>query len=417
MKRFCLSIWLVFVLMAQTVCLAQKTTPTPPPSPAPPQGFDPSPVPMQGMDTYTRSMQRVIDEELMNTPEPATKPVTVAEFEKVLADNRNAGDAKLAEILAGLSLTERANGERVSRWKAKFPGQKTREALVALADGSAFLPLPAEDIPTASQPSIAEQRRMITAFGKFLSKTLPGLPNFRATRSTTYFEDRPPRQLALSTDAAAADPLRNRPLHVIGTSKLKVAYVEGHEDTEKDSGFTDEDRYASRFTTAGEFGPILYGVMMDAVQSRLAWARWESGADGRIAVFGFEAPKEKSHYSIKPPGSTKHGNLFVAYRGEIGLRPSDGAVVWLSVVARPAPDDAMAAADIAVEYGPVEIGEHTYTCPVHGVALSKVPLGAGGAAKKNQPPALQTQLNDVSFEQYHVFRGEMHIAKDDQARP
>jgi hypothetical protein len=77
----------------------------------------------------------------------------------------------------------------------------------------------------------------------------------------------------------------------------------------------------------------------------------------------------------------------------------------------------LAEADIAVEYGRVEIGQRFYTCPVHGVALSKVPLHAARGAKQDQATALQTQLNDVSFQQYHVFRGDLHITQGISAQP
>ena len=398
---------------AHSVSIAQKA-----PAPAPPSGSSGSytSVPLPSPPVNYSGLQRLEDEERMNTPEPAAKPVTIAEIEKILADNRRSGDGKLVAILTSLTLTERANSARLSRWNAQFAGTQTRQALLALADGSAFLPLPAEDIPAVPAASIAEQRRVIKAFAEFLSATLPGLPNFRATRLTTYFEDRPPRQLTLSTDPAASDPLRNRPMHVVGTSKLQMAYVDGREVLEKDDGFEDAKLLAARFTTAGEFGPILYGVMMDALQSKLVWERWESSADGSLAVFRFEAPKEKSHYSVKPPGA-KLQNQFVAYRGEIALRASDGVIERLAVVARPAQDDALSEANIAVEYGQVDIGQHSYTCPVHGVALSKVPLALARAKKQDQPMALQTQLNDVSFEQYHVFRGDVRITAGAVAHP
>jgi len=407
---------LLMVLTARSVSLAQKAPP-PPPAPSSGNPGNSSPIPMPGPNIDYNSVQRLIEQERMNTPEPAAKPSSVLGIEKTLADNRQTGDGKLAAILTGLTLTERANAARLSRWNSRAPGPQTRQVLLALADGSTFLPLPAEDVPAMPAPSLAEQRRMIDAFAKFLGRNLPGLPNFRATRLTTYFEDRPPRQLPLSTDPAESDPLRNRPLHVVGTSTIKVAYVEGHEVTERNSGFEDANLYASRFTTAGEFGPILYGVMMDATQNKLAWARWESSADGPLAVFHFDATKDKSHYSLKPQGAAKLQNQFVAYRGEIAIGPSDGAIVWLSVVASPSSDDTIAAADIAVEYGRVEIGQRFYTCPVHGVALSKVPLSPARAAKQNQPVQLQTQLNDVSFQQFHIFRGDAHITQETTAQP
>ena len=409
--------FLAILLMALTtgaVSLVQKSPPPPPPSGSP---GSITPVPVFNPPVDYNGLQRQMDEERMNSPEPATTSVTIAEMEKTLADNRRSGDGRVAAILTKLTLTERANTARLSRWNSESPGPQTRQVLMALADGSAFLPLPAEDIPAAPVPSLAERRRMVAAFAKFLSLTLPGLPNFRATRLTTYFEDRPPRQLPLSTDAASTETLRNRPMHVVGTSRLQVAYVVGHEVMERNSGFEDAKLYASRFTTAGEFGPILYGVMLDAAESKIVWARWESGADGPLAVFRFEAPRDKSHFSLKPPGAAKPQEQFVGYRGEFAVNPSDGAIVWLSVVASPTPGDAMAEADIAVEYGRVEIGQRFYTCPVHGVALSKVPLSAERAATQDQPVPLQTQLNDVSFQQFHIFRGDVRVTQETAAQP
>jgi hypothetical protein len=68
-------------------------------------------------------------------------------------------------------------------------------------------------------------------------------------------------------------------------------------------------------------------------------------------------------------------------------------------------------------YGKVEIGERFYTCPVHGMALSKVPFNRAATSKTKQPNPLQTELNDVSFEQYHIFRGEPRIALDATEQP
>lgn len=404
-------IWtaLLMAAVAQSASVAQKSPPPPPPPPAPIYNSPSLPSTMDNLETDTSKLQRLMDEERMLTPEPATKAVTIAELEKTLDVNRTSGDAKLAAILSGLSLTERVSPVRLSHWKAAFPGNKTRQMFTALADGSAFMSLPAEDTSHVPAPTIAEQRRIMVAFVQYLSKTLPSLPNFRATRNTTFFEDHPPRDLPLVTDPAAIASLQNRPMHVVGTSSIQVAYIDGHEMTEKKSAYVDPEIERSRFRTAGEFGPIIYGVMMDAMQSKLTWARWEPGIDGALAVFGFDATKEKSHFSLKPPGAPGSKNQFVAYRGEIAVNPSDGTIVRLSVIAHPEPNDATAVADIEVEYAHVEIGTQAYVCPAHAVALSKVPFHAPKPAKPDKPVALQTQINDVEFDQYHVFRGDPHI--------
>lgn len=401
---------LVAPLFALLPCAAQKTPPAPPSPPSQgTTGFSMPSIPMDHLDTMHFRLDRLIEQERRLTPEPPTKAVQLAELEKILAENRRAGDGRLAGILSGLSLAERADETTFSQWNSAFSGAQTRQAMRALADGAAFLPLSAEEAPDAAAPSVAEQRRIITAVGKYLSQMLPSLPNFRAMRHTTYFEDGPPRELALGTDPTAPDPLRNRPLHVVATSKIQVAYIEGHEVVEKQSGFEDEALATSRFSTAGEFGPILYGVMMDALKSRIVWARWERSDSGSLAVFRFNAAKENSHFSLKPPGKAAGKNQFVAYAAEIAVDPANGNIRRLSVVAQPSQDDSVAAAEIAVEYGRVEIGERFYLCPVHAVALSKVPLKNIHGASSNEPMPLQTQINDVEFAQYHVFRGDPHM--------
>ena len=82
-----------------------------------------------------------------------------------------------------------------------------------------------------------------------------------------------------------------------------------------------------------------------------------------------------------------------------------------------------------VEYGPVEIGGKTYICPLKSVALSlaqsskiveDAPLHLKpvmGVSETYEPSEImsvaqgppQTLLNDVAFEQYHLFRAEARV--------
>lgn len=403
-----LSAFLLVPLLVQTGSLAQKT----PPAPAPPRGGSgASPFPagnLDRLDSNLSRLQRALDAERMAAPEP----VTPSQIDEALKANRGSGDARLAAILSGLTLTGRVAGARLSSWNTAAPGAQTRQLLTALADGSAFFALPTEDLPAAPTPSLTEQKRIITQVGHYLSTTLPTLPNFRATRYTTYFQDRPPRALPLNTDPASDDIRLNRPMHAVGSSRIQVAYASGREVVEKKNGFDDPDVDVSRFTTAGEFGPILYGVMMDAARSKIVWTGWELGRHGLLAVFRFDTPKEKSHFSLKAPGASGAADQFVAYGGEIAVDPADGTIMRLAVIAQPEPKGTIAAANIEVEYGPVEIGKHFYTCPVHAVALSKVRIQGVRPQESGQPVPLQTQINDVLFEQYHVFRGDPRVIQE-----
>jgi hypothetical protein len=62
-----------------------------------------------------------------------------------------------------------------------------------------------------------------------------------------------------------------------------------------------------------------------------------------------------------------------------------------------------------VEYAPETIGERSYICPVRGVAFSKVPVAQAAAAQQGSTIEVQTQLNDVAFTQYHLFRSKARI--------
>jgi len=352
--------------------------------------------------------------------EPTAKPVTVKELEAKLAANHDANDAKLAAILSGLYMTERVTAARLAKWNAAFTGSEVREALMALADASAFETLPSEDVPSTATPSLSEQKQMMVGIGNYLSKVLPSLPNLIATRSTTYFEDHPslPESPWAKTQAIIREsPVDNDvasmklrwPLHRAETSKIQVANVNGKESTMK--GALEPASYASRLTTAGEFGPILYGVMMDAAHGNLTWAGWEPGNDGPLAVFRFEASKENSHYSLRQGGAAKGQNQFVAYSGTFAIRTSDGAILRLTVLAHPAPGDPLVDARLMVEYQPVDIGGRMYMCPAHGVAFSRVPLQANSRTGETKGGRLQTHLNDIVFDQYHVFGSKSRVVE------
>src|ERR1035437_5000574 len=120
---------------------------------------------------------------------PAATRVTVQQLEELLAAEHNRPDAEVARKLSGLELTERANSLRLSRWQGQFPGTHTREALIALADASAFLDLPAADIPAVDMPNAETRKQILSRTVEYVRNSVHTLPNFLARRSTTHFED------------------------------------------------------------------------------------------------------------------------------------------------------------------------------------------------------------------------------------
>jgi VWFA-related protein len=353
----------------------------------------------------------------------AAKHVTVKQLEQVLVASHANPDAKVASQLFEMELTERLDPTTLARWEAEAPGPETRQALLALADMSAFLNLPAAEIPSTTAPDFNAQRRLMAMTVDYVSKTISNLPNFFATRVTTHFEDTPQ-----GFEKAQTGVIPAQPLHFAGNSSANVVYRDGAEVLEATVGKGNKSAPAAQgLTTSGEFGPILVTTLLDAAHAKLAWSHWEQGAHGPEAVFGYVVPKEKSHYQVEFCCVQGNGRNSVfrqlsGYHGEMAVDPESGAILRLTLQADLKPSDPILKADIMVEYGPVEIGGKTYICPVKSVsnALAKpqVPASilmqgfqtqASAQYTPNVPGHQQTLLNDVAFVQYHVFRADARV--------
>ncbi len=187
---------------------------------------------------------------------------------------------------------------------------------------------------------------------------------------------------------------------------------------------------AQGLITSGEFGPVIGTVLVDAAQGKLTWSHWEKGARGPKAIFHYMVPRNESHYEVKfccVSGESIDGVVArkTGYHGEMAVDPASGAIMRLTLRADLSPADKIVRADILVEYGPVDIGGQTYICPVKSISISVAPAPpaqmldlrhnafAEEALKGDRSPGLQTKLNDVVFDQYHVFRTEARVLTGD----
>jgi hypothetical protein len=127
----------------------------------------------------------------MVVPSHAVKRVTVAQLEHLVTSLHGKPDGDQAYQISDLELTERLSTERIARLGAALPGEKTRQALTAIAAVSQFHAPPADEVPSTAVPDVAAQRRIMGLVANYVTKTIPQLPNFLATRATTRFEDTP----------------------------------------------------------------------------------------------------------------------------------------------------------------------------------------------------------------------------------
>ena len=360
-------------------------------------------------------------------PAFAAEPVTVAQLEKTLAAAHGKSDASTAQRLAEMELTERLSSAKLAYWNANLRGDKARQALIALADASAFLDPPAAEIPLSAAPDPAVQQKMISLAADYVLKTMPRLPNLFATRETKQFQN----HFAASRTEGANINVDPR-LHFVGSSSATVLYRDGQEvldhSVSTDATEAGKPPQTNGLVTWGEFGHLLGTVMADALQGKLTWSRWELGAAGPMAVFRYAVPLVKSHYEVRQccvlfddgmsgfnriPGSF---DQVPAYHGEIAIDPVTGAVVRLVLQTELQPTYPIVRADVVVEYGPVEMGGKTYICPVKSISISKSPIRQGNGVWYSNSTATglkKTAINDYVFENYHLFRGDARILTGD----
>ena len=354
------------------------------------------------------------------------RQVTLAELEQVLASAQGKSDSEVARMLSDLELTERMSTAQLVHWQQQFPGTKARQSILAIADASAFLQLPAAESPA---PRLAIQRQIMSLVATYVADTIHQLPNFFARQLTTHFEDQPMRRSTAASPAAIY-----KPLHATGASTVSnVFYSDGREVI--DPGpvkVKKSEAPVVHLKTQGVFGPILQIVLIDAAQNKLVWSHWEQADAGQLAVFGYSVPQEKSRYQVTYccvpdpkdlANPQKEFRQLVGYHGEIAVEPATGVIRRITMQADLKPSDPLSKADLLVEYAPVDIGGFTYTCPAKSISISRALLDTssgisapvGYESSSWRTPIWQTYLNDVQFQEYHLFHATTKIVPVEKA--
>lgn len=342
-------------------------------------------------------------------PDPALRSVTVAELEQLLDGARSSPDGDLARQLEGLRLAERFNPEKFAALSAQLHGKKSREALEALADHSAFLDPPPAEILADPPPDASAQQRIFTAASDYLGQAIHRLPDFFATRSSLDYSEDP-------IFKPAEHSVTFGPLHEARRTHATVLYRNGEEVVDAKARDRKGDPYA--LSTYGIFGPIL-SVVKGALSSpaSLSWLRWEKGVTGPAAVFRYAVPPAQSLYRTfsccLPDGDGQSSYAIVpGYHGVVAIDPASGAILRFTLQAdldKFVPADS---SDVSVTYGPVEIAGRTYMLPRQSVSLLRrrtvQAFTEWDEGFRDWGPYMST-LNVFDFSDYHNFHADMRI--------
>jgi VWFA-related protein len=351
-----------------------------------------------------------------------TEKLTIQQLEQLVEQLHPKTDKDAVGQIAKCKLTERLTTVRLEQLQATLPGERSRSALLALADASAFLPLPQTDLAFVPVPDLEAQRAILSRAVDFVIATTKQMPNFLAEKHTTRFQD-------TAFGIHENDPVVTTPdlYHLVDSTVMKVRYREGQEENLDPSSEKPADGPTMGLTTSGIFGPLLETMMRDILNGKIGWAHWEQSSSGPIAVFRYAVPKERANYRITwcciaaELGAFRKLDLVPSYHGEINIDPRSGAVTRIVMISDIDAGQPVSTADVFVEYGPVEIGGKTYQCPVRSGAIlvAKSPVQHGTSTQNgisikamvSVDNLTVTAISDVHFGEYHVFRSEMKIVE------
>ena len=286
------------------------------------------PASIQGASSLTRRSWIVVFLVATAIPLNATKHTTVAQLQQALntAINAHKPDTEIALEIGGFELTERLTEATLGQLKARLvPGTQGARALELLADRSAFFDPPANELPATPAPDSTEQTRILQAARRYVSQTLPRLPDFFATRVISLYDDRPQ---ALKKDTW---PIRSG-LHLIDTSSGEISVRNERENQPATQGSAVWQANVG-LISGGEFGNTLGMILADTANGNIRWSHWEESAKGRVAVFRYEVPASASHYEVLNAVPSNPGIVHTkpGYHGSIGVSPADGTILRITM--------------------------------------------------------------------------------------
>ena len=162
---------------------------------------------------------------LLALPAVAARRVTVAQLADTLSSAlaQHRSDEDIARQIGTLELSDRLTAATLDRFAKRFPLQpRTALALQLLADQSAFLEPPADELPATAAPDVQTQRRLLDSARAHAVETWDRLPNFFVTRVTTRFDDGP------QVMHTGEWPVRAG-LHAVGSSSRRITFRDGKE--------------------------------------------------------------------------------------------------------------------------------------------------------------------------------------------
>lgn len=341
--------------------------------------------------------------------------VTVRQLHDVIAKAHDTSGPDLSQQLDGLQLTERLSSTKLAELQKLVHGKKAREAFQVVADESAFLAPPPDELPSAPAPDITAQQQMISQILSYISTAIPGLPNLFATRTTVQYHEPEPKSGQTWKTAFPDQSLQEGE-----TAMASIRFQDGQERVQIKSVKNTPDQPGSeQLETTGTFGPILATVVNATFRtdSEIKWVRWEQGENGPLAVFRYHVPRATTSFSaefccLAYDFDAVRFKQPAPFHGEITVNPSTGAIMRMTIQADLPWRLPLHESDVMVEYELIQRGSRTFICPARSVSISRqrrtFDIDEWGEGFRVYSP-FETLLNEMRFEKYRIFGSTSRI--------
>ncbi len=336
----------------------------------------------------------------------AARKTSVSELSQLLQSlhEQKKTDEQVAEQLKNVEPGEQITMAGLNRMAANIPGPLTVEQLTILKNISAFLPLPASDVPALAAPDVAAQKALVAKIASYVTGVFVHLPDLTVQKTTLRFSDNPSSymqdfRVAQGNGTLTGGPLRNvvgNHIRYLGRTSVVAESAGGVERIV--SGQNKKVNDPQGPIAWGEFGPILGILLQDATANgSLGWARWDQIGGKQVAVFSFSVDRKNSHYAVNyccfPNYDMSGGHIgpsqtivdwkpFKAnepYHGEFFVDPLSGIVLRMMTQIEPKTTDFVHQEDTRVDYAPAVLGGKAYMLPISATVLTNVVItGEGG---------------------------------------
>ena len=389
---------------------------------------------------------------LLPLPTFAAQKVGVDELRQMLSALQTKSDRKTANRISEPHLTERLSRGELDILSRSLPGPKSRTALLAVADASAFQDPPAQEMLADAAPDAQMQREILMRAVQFANEQADRVPNFVASRRVEHFED--VRVFPYSNKIEYYTP---GSLRLLDHEAYDVHCSAGGDEVAEVPD-RDLDRGASRqpqplfymtiwgyhtvwgnltwdipnvapagLKPTGAFGPWLQALTGDLPDAHYDWAYWESGGSGKLAVFRFRIDADSSHYTMEYDFESNKDNPFIShedrkliatpgYHGQIAVDATTGQVARIVVICDLAPGEGLSKASIALEYGPMQMDGESYVLPVRGVSALSLRMDthhylfdSGMLIGEQSDHFTVTSLDDFTVSDYRNYKPRIKI--------